>query len=181
MSRTPTSDALEAIMTRRSIRSFTDQDVTDTELRTILEAAMNAPSAGNAQPWRFVVIRDQAMKDAITENHAHAKMVAHAPVCLCALGDTKLEKYPGNWMHDCSAAIQNILLAARVLGIGSVWIGISPQEAQITDARKLLDLPESLVPLAYVALGRPEQDFKPADRYKPERVTVDGLTAPFTG
>ena len=121
-------DALEVIHTRRSIRDFTDAPITDEALRRMLEAAMAAPSAGNAQPWRFIVIRDRECLQRIPDIHPYAGMATRAALAVLVCADVTAEKFPGFWVQDCSAATQNLMLAARALNIGTVWCGIHPVE-----------------------------------------------------
>ena len=167
-------DLFEALYTRRSIRSFTDAPVAEADLETLLRAAMAAPSAGNAQPWHFVAVTDRALLDAIPGIHPYASMckTAQAAVVVCA--ELSLEKYPGYWVLDCAAATQNLLLAARGLGIGSVWCGLYPQQERMTAMTDLLKLPEGVTPHALVVLGHPAQEFKKIDRFKPERIHRNG-------
>lgn len=117
-------DALEAIFTRRSIRKFTDAPVSPEDVRTLLEAAMSAPTAAGVQPWRFIVLTDRAVLDAVPSVHRAANMIRQAPLAILVCGDTTSEQYGGYWVQDCSAVMQNILLAARALGLGSCWCGI---------------------------------------------------------
>ncbi|MBU1003662.1 MAG: nitroreductase family protein [Proteobacteria bacterium] len=166
-------DILEAIHTRRSIRKFTDQPV-DKELVTqLLQAAMAAPSAGNAQPWHFVVIEDRPTLDRIPEFHPYAAMCRQAPLAILVCGDPTLEKYPGFWVQDCSAAVQNLLLAARGLGLGAVWTGIHPDQPRSTGMRNLLNLPEHIQPLALIPVGHPDQPSAAVDRFQPTRIHHD--------
>ncbi len=167
-------DLFEALYTRRSIRSFTDAPVAEADLETLLRAAMAAPSAGNAQPWHFVVVTERAVLDAIPGIHPYAAMckTAQAAVIVCA--ELALEKYPGYWVLDCAAATENLLLAARGLGIGSVWCGLYPQQERMTAMAGLLHLPEGVAPHALVVLGHPAQEFKKIDRFKPERIHRNG-------
>ena len=167
-------DLFEALYTRRSIRSFTDEAVAEADLETLLRAAMAAPSAGNAQPWHFVVVTERAVLDAIPGIHPYAAMckTAQAAVIVCA--ELSLEKYPGYWVLDCAAATQNLLLAARGLGIGSVWCGLYPQQERMEAMAGLLKLPEGILPHALVVLGHPAQEFKKIDRFKPERIHRNG-------
>jgi len=104
-----TDAQLELLMTRRSIRSYTDEDVSAEDVETLLRAAMAAPSAGNQQPWHFVVIRERATMEKIMAAHPYSSMLAQAPVCIAVLGDTALERHKGYWVQDCSAATMNIL------------------------------------------------------------------------
>ena len=108
-------DALETLFTRRSIRQYTDAPVSDADLAVLLKAAMAAPSANNRQPWQFLVVRDQARREALARVHPYAQMAPKAPLCIVVCGEPAREKTPGFWVQDCAAAVQNILLAARAL------------------------------------------------------------------
>ncbi|MEF2229683.1 MAG: nitroreductase family protein [Pseudodesulfovibrio sp.] len=160
----------QAIMTRRSIRKFEDRPVPEPMVREILEAAMMAPSAGNAQPWRFVVVDDRALLDAAAATLPYAKMAAHAPLAIAVCGDLSLEKHPGYWVQDCSAAMQNLLLAAHGLGLGAVWTGLYPVEDRAAFVRKLLKLPETVIPLGLAVLGWPAQHPESQSRFRQDRV-----------
>ncbi|MGE4537471.1 MAG: nitroreductase family protein [Desulfovibrio sp.] len=165
-------DLFEAIHTRRSIRAFTEAPVSEADMDAILRAAMAAPSAGNAQPWHFIILDDRATMDAIVAIHAHAAMIRQAPVAVVVAAELAQEKYPGfgYWTLDCSAAVENMLLAARGLGIGSVWCGIYPRTERMEGLTKLLGLPDGVKAHALVVLGHPAQDFKRVERFKPERI-----------
>ena len=167
-------ELFEALHTRRSIRAFTDQPISEADLETILRAAMDAPSAVNAQPWHFVVITDRALLDAIPDVHPHAAMCRTAQAAIVSVAEIALEKAPGNWMVDCSAAVENLLLAARGLGIGSVWCGLYPRQERMAPMAALLGLPEGFLPHALVPLGYPAQEFKRVERFKPERIHRNG-------
>jgi nitroreductase len=166
-------DAIEAIMTRRSIRAYTREAVTDAQVQTLLRAAMAAPSAGNQQPWHFLVIRDPGLLALVPTVNAHAAMAAEAPVAILVCGDESLEKFKGYWMLDCSAAMQNILLAARALRLGAVWTGIYPVLERIEGFRKLFGLPQSVIPLGLAPIGHPAEDKPAVDRFAPSRVHWD--------
>ena len=113
----PRMDCLDAIMSRRSIRSYTDEPVTDEQLEVVLRAAMAAPSAGNQQSWRFIVVRSEEQRAALAEATPYCRMIAHAPVALVVCGDTRAEKHPGYRVQDCSAAIENALVAIHATGL----------------------------------------------------------------
>jgi nitroreductase len=161
---------MDAIFRRRSVRKYTSQDVTEEEVARLLRAAMAAPSAGNEQPWQFVVVRQRDTLRAITEFHEYAAMLLEAPVAIVVCGDLRLEKHKGFWVQDCSAAVQNILVEATDMGLGSVWLGVHPRERRVAGLRKLLGLPEEVIPLAVVALGHAGEEKAPADRYEARRV-----------
>jgi nitroreductase len=161
---------MDPVLARRSIRRYTDEDVSEEDVRYLLEAAMAAPSAGNEQPWHFIVIRERAVLDEIARVHPHAKMLAHAPLAFAVLGDPSVEKHEGYWVQDCSAATQNILIAATSRGIGTVWIGVYPREDRIAEMRRWLDVPEGIVPFAFIGVGHPSEEKPPSERFDEERV-----------
>src|SRR5512142_911151 len=106
-------DALEAILTRRSVRRYTPEPIAEELLHELLDAAMHAPSAGNEQPWHFVVVTDRETLAAIPRFHPYAVMLRQAPAAIVVCGDPTLEKYHGYWVQDCAAATENLLLAAH--------------------------------------------------------------------
>ncbi len=142
-------------------------------MRTLLEAAMSAPSAGNERPWHFVVVTDRGTLDAIPRIHPYAGMAAEAPVAVVVCCDERLEKHNGFWVQDCSAAVQNILIAAWALGLGAVWCGIYPREERVAGFRKLLGLPPEVIPLALIPVGWPAEEKPPAERFDERRVHYD--------
>ena len=166
-------DAMEAILSRRSIRQYTSQPVSEEAISNVLEAAMAAPSASNAQPWQFVVIRDRETLDEIPAFHEYSQMLKQAPLAILVCGDLQLEKVPGYWVQDCSAATQNLLVAAHVQGLCAVWLGIYPLEKRVAGLRKLLSLPENVIPLALIPIGHPAKQEPPVYRYDESRIHHD--------
>ena len=163
-------DTLEAIHTRRSVRRYTTQNVPEDSIRKILAAAMSAPSAGNAQPWHFIVITEKQILAAASRISPYAPMVKDAPVAILVCGDLRLEKFEGFWVEDCSAATQNMLLAAHALGLGGVWTGIYPVQEYVDEFKKLFQLPENILPLALVPIGYPAHPYSQKDRFNEERI-----------
>jgi nitroreductase len=172
-------DVLEAIKTRRSIRTYQARPVPDELIEQVIAAAMMAPSARNGQPWQFVVIDDRTLLDRVPEFHPHAEMARHAPVGILVCGDLKREASPGYWPIDCAAATQNLLLAAHALGLGAVWTGVYPRQPRMDGFRTLLNLPEHIVPHTFVPLGYPAERPTSTDRYEPARVHRNGWGKPF--
>jgi nitroreductase len=160
-------DALEAIMTRRSIRRYNDAPVTEAELETLLRAAMAAPSAGNQQPWRFIAVTDPEQRGLLSGATPYCAMIADAPLALVVCGDTRHEKHPGYWVQDCSAAVQNILVAAHATGLGAVWIGVHPVEERERNVTKICGLPDGIRPMCMIAVGHPLEGKPAADRFEP--------------
>jgi nitroreductase len=167
-------DALDAIHTRRSIRKYQDRPVEDTLVRDCLAAAMSAPSAGNGQPWQFVVITERGILDRIPELHPHAPMARQAQVGVVVCADLAREKYAGYWPIDCAAATQNLLLAAHALGLGAVWCGIHPRPERVAAMRSLLALPEGITPFALVLMGWPGEESGRRERFDATRIHYNG-------
>ena len=163
-------DTLEAIHTRRSIRKYTDRPVPQELITELLRAAMSAPSAVNAQPWIFIVIDDRKLLNEIPTFSPYAGMCREAPLAILVCGDITLEKAPGYWVQGCSAATQNLLLAAHDAGLGAVWTGVYPMKDRIEGFRKALGLPENVIPLAFVPVGYPDQKPKCQNRYREDKV-----------
>jgi nitroreductase len=157
----------EVVYTRRSIRAYSEQEVEEAAVERVLRAAMAAPSAGNQQPWQFIVIRDREKREAIPAIHPYARMVLQAPVAILVCGDPDGKKYPQYWQQDCSAATQNLLLAARDQGLGTVWCGVYPDQTRIDGFRKLLAIPSHILPFALVPLGWPGIIFQAVERFNP--------------
>jgi nitroreductase len=160
-------EQLDFIFKRRSIRLFTNEVPDEKLLVQVLKAAMAAPSANNLRPWQFVVLRRRDLIDSIKRFHPHAGMTAQSPVVVVVCGDLSVQPHPGYLVQDCSAATQNILLAASALGLGGVWLGLYPREPRMEGIRQLLHLPENIMPVSMAALGVPAETKAPHDAYYP--------------
>jgi nitroreductase len=166
----PCAIEMDAIFKRRSIRSFRPDPLDEPSLEKLLAAAMAAPSAGNEQPWHFVVVKDRALLEQLSQASPYAQPCAGAAAAIVVCCDPSLVKHEGFWVQDCAAATQNILLEATDLGIGSVWIGIHPRAEREGAVRKILSIPPTIVPFSIVALGYPAEEKPPVDRYMRDRV-----------
>ncbi len=166
-------DALKAIFTRRSVREFTDKSVSGDEITTMLRAGMQAPSANNEQPWHFIVVHDRELLDSITEFHPHAKMLNEAQLAIIVCSQVDPEKKWEMWVQDCSAATQNILLAAHALNLGAVWLGVHPREERINGVKQLFNLPEDTHPFSIIAIGHPRVLPEPVDRFDESCIHVN--------
>jgi nitroreductase len=160
----------DPVLSRRSIRKYTDEPVDDATVERLLRAGMTAPSAGNQQPWQFIVIRDRATLAGITEWHPYARMLPSAPVAVLVLGDPRGAKWQGMWPQDCAACVENMLIEAELLGLGAVWLGVHPLPEREAALREQLGIPEQVVPFAIIPFGRPLERKEPSDRYDEARV-----------
>lgn len=160
----------DVVKTRRSIRNYTEKPVSEEMIEAVIRTAMMAPSAGNQQPWHFIVLRKREQLDAIPTFHPYSKMVQKAQVAILICGDPDGGKWPDYWAQDCSAATQNLLLGARNLGLGTVWAGVYPDEARMAGFRQLLGIPDNIYPFALVPVGWPDGDFQEADRFNSARI-----------
>ena len=164
---------METILSRRSIRKYTKESVSDEIVKELLTAAMSAPSALNEQPWHFIVIRNRQILDEIPKIQPYSKMLRDAPVAVVVCGDLNLEKAKGFWILDCSAATQNILIAAQAKGLGTVWLGFYPRDDRIKGLQELLDIPEHIIPFSVIPIGYPAEQKPPANRYNESRIHYD--------
>ncbi len=163
-------EAMEAILGRRSIRKYSGEPVTDAQMKRLLEAAMAAPSAHNRQPWHFIVVRDRNTLLEVPKFHNYSKMLEQAALAIVVCGDLEIEGGTGFWVQDCSAATENILLAAKAAGLGAVWLGVHPNEALVKGLRGLLGIPERIMPLCIISIGHPLEEKPPGNRYRDDRV-----------
>ena len=164
-------ETMKAIMTRRSIGAFKDTPVTDEQLKTLLEAAMNAPSAGDGRPWHFVVTTDRAKLDALADSVDEGNDMfkqAQAAVLVCL--DKSLEGFDGFGEQDCSCAAQNLQLAAHDMGLGTVWIAIINVPPRVAGCRAVFGVPDGITPFALFPLGVPGENLEPEARYDDARV-----------
>ncbi len=159
---------VQTIFARRSIRKYTDEPVSEADTKTLLEAAMAAPSASNRKPWAFIVVTKRETLDALAEAHPHGKMLFEATLCIAVCGDlTEMERY---WVQDCSAATENLLLAATALDLGAVWLGVYPREERIAAVREVLSIPEHITPLNLISIGHPAEEKEARTQYDESRV-----------
>lgn len=161
-------ELLDVMYSRRSIRAFTEESVSDEQVEAMLKAAMAAPSAQNLQPWHFIVARKRKMLDALAEVHKYAYMLKRAPLAIVVCGDEEISSK--HWVEDTCAATQNILLSATALGLGGVWISIYPKGKHQKAVRELLDIPDHIGVLCLLAIGHPAEKKKARTQYNPERV-----------
>lgn len=161
-------DPLEFIFARRSIRAYTGEQVTDEEITSLLKAAMAAPSSRNRKPWHFIVIRERETLKKLSEVHPYASMLPGAACAIAVCGDKRIS--PDYWTQDCSAATENILIAAASLGLGAVWLGCHPRQERESAIKEVLGAPEHIGILSLIAVGRPAEEKEPRTQYDGSRV-----------
>ncbi|MDE7414512.1 MAG: nitroreductase family protein [Muribaculaceae bacterium] len=167
------SSTISDIMTRTSVRAYSDRDISENTMDTLLHAAMAAPSAANKQPWRIVVINDKKILDTIGERFSSMTMAKQARRAVVMCGDTTVT-LPGlgteYWIQDVSAATENLLIAAHAMGLGAVWCGIYPMPERVSEFSELLKLPNHIIPMACVCLGYPAAETTPKDKWNPQHI-----------
>ena len=163
-------NTIDTIYDRRSVRKYIDKEVNPDLVDEILRAAMFAPSGCNKQPWHFVVFNDKELIKEIKAMHPYASALATAPVCIMVCGDTQKEMAPGFYQVDCSAAIENMILAAKALGLDTCWMGIYPWEDTMAAFTKRFNLPENVKPFALISVGYSESKQERHRRYDASRI-----------
>ena len=163
---------IDAILARRSIRSYTDEPVSEEHITAMLEAAMSAPSGMNRKPWHFVVVSDREKLDRLGATTNSWAMLKEAPLAVVVCGDPGIsEKY---WDQDSIAALENLLIAVSMLGLGAVWLGCHPNPERVGPVREILGVPAPVVPIAVLSIGHPAEEKEPRTQYDEERVHRNG-------
>ncbi|MCK4550056.1 MAG: nitroreductase family protein [Candidatus Krumholzibacteria bacterium] len=160
--------SIDLILSRRSIRKFTDERVSDADITRLLEAGMAAPSSRNLKPWHFVTVTSREVLDSLAEAHPHGKMLFKATAAIAVCGQIDIS--PDYWVQDCSAATENILVAAAGLGLGSCWLGIHPRKDRIEAIGAILGIPGDTGILSLIAIGHPGEQKEMRTQYDESRV-----------
>jgi nitroreductase len=164
-------ERLDIVFSRRSIRRYTDQPISNQDLASLLKAGMAAPSASNRKPWHFVAVTDRDKLRSLADAHPYGKMLAAAAVGIVVCGDPGISEW---WVQDCSAATQNILIAAVGLGLGGVWLGCHNRPERERAVRDLLDIPERIGVLSMISIGHPAEEKEARTQYDAARVHDNG-------
>lgn len=155
------NDLYNRIITRTSIRNYTDQSIDDNDIHMILEAGMSGPSCANTRDWQFIVIADPIkLRGMANANGKYAKPLLNAPLAVLVCGDltNAYKEAQEYWIIDCAIACQNMVLCAHSLGIGSVWLGTWPQMERVSNQAKLFDLPNHIIPHSVISFGYPAEE-----------------------
>ena len=163
-------DALTVIHNRKSVRKYLDKPVSKEQLEVLLKAGMASPTAGDRRPWAFVVITEPALLDTLSLSSRGTGMLSSAAAAIAVCGDTRIGFKSEVWVQDCSAASENILLAAEVIGLGAVWTGIYLNEEPTKYVKRVLGLPPEVYPLNIISIGYPTGEEQPKDKWDPTRI-----------
>lgn len=163
--------ALSAIYNRKSVRSFIkDRPVSDEDVQALIKAGMSAPSGKDTRPWEFVIINDRAILDKMAEELPTAKMLSQAPMAIVVCGDTIRSSY---WYLDCSAATENILLAAEAMELGGVWTAAYPYRDRMATVIKHTNMPAQVLPLVVIPIGYPMGNHSVKDKYDEKKIHMN--------
>ncbi|HNW16567.1 MAG TPA: nitroreductase family protein [bacterium] len=167
------NETMKTIFARKSVRNYNESTIPKETFELLVKAGMAAPTARDKRPWEFIIITDKAVLKKLSDALPYAKMAEKAGHGIVVAGD--MEKQNGGvnspyWIMDCSAAVQNILLAAESLGLGAVWTAVYPNADRIEPVSKILGLPKNIVPLAFIPVGTPTGTDKPKDKFNKDQI-----------
>lgn len=163
--------ALSVIYNRKSVRSFIkDRPVSEEDIQALIKAGMSAPSGKDTRPWEFVIINDRAILDKMAKELPTAKMLSQAPMAIVVCGDTIRSSY---WYLDCSAATENILLAAEAMELGGVWTAAYPYRDRMATVIKHTNMPAQVLPLVVIPIGYPMGNHSVKDKYEEKKIHMN--------
>ena len=161
---------IKEIFTRTSIRNFKETEISKSDIELLLKSAMQAPSAGNQQGWEFIIVDEKETLEKLSKVSPYSSPAKKAPICIVILGNIQKMKYPENVDMDLSAATMNILLEAKGIGLGGVWLGIAPLDDRMNKVREIFGLSNDLRPFAIIPIGYPVKENEPKLRYDESKV-----------
>ena len=174
---------MATIMSRKSVRTFTDQTVSDSVITDLLKAAMAAPTGRNIQPWHMVVLKDKSRYEEVFGDNFNMDIYKQSAFIVVMCADTTVTRAPREnpegapvtmpnplWRDDMGACTENFLLAVEAHGLGAVWTACYPYEERMAPVRKALGLPENVKQYCVIPVGYPGGDDQPKDKWKPERI-----------
>nr|WP_295000508.1 nitroreductase family protein [uncultured Methanobrevibacter sp.] len=164
---------MSLIFKRYSVRRFTDENVPDEKIENLLKAGMQAPSAGNQQPWEFIVVSDEEDKLAISGMHEYAKPAGNASHLIVTLGNLNECRFHMMIEQDLGACNENILLQATHEGLGAVWLGFHPIEDRVLKLKEYLNIPDYCIPFSVICVGYPAHEGEVKLRYDESKVHID--------
>ena len=163
---------LQFLFARRSVRAYRDEPVPEALIRDLLEAGMAAPSAVAKDPWRFAVLTRRDLLESVAACLPNGKMLGRAPLGLVVCGSIEdAHDHSESYMlQDCSAAVENVLVAAAALGLGACWLGVHPRQDRIDGIRRILKVPDGIIPLAAIAIGYPAEEKRARTRFDSSKI-----------
>jgi nitroreductase len=164
---------LKNILTRRSVRQFTGEPVKREDLLALAKAGFAAPSSRDTRHFCFVIVDDGGLVNKLAEGLPYAKMLLTAKHAVIVCSDLSLAHGGSStdyWVQDSSAAAENILLAAHALGLGACWTAAHPRPERVAFVKQALALPDNVMPLCVIAVGRPDGKVEPRDKFEPSQV-----------
>ena len=165
---------MNPIFKRRSIRKFSDDEVSINQVKNLIKAGMQAPSAFNSQPWEFIIVSDKKDLESVSKMSRFAKPAKRAQKLIIVLGNTKKFRVVKDMIQqDLSACTQNILLQAVVDGLGAVWLGFYPKEDRVNALREYFNIPDHIIPFSVIAIGYPKDEKDPKSRYDESKIHLD--------
>lgn len=159
---------LQTILNRKSVRKYTDQEITTEQIESLLKAGMAAPSSRDRRPWHLMVITDKSILENLGAQLKNAPILKDADKAIIVCGDDQLSD--NCWFLDCAAVTQNILLAAESMGIGAVWTAVYPYEDRAEVVNKTFQLPANIHALSIIPLGYPDGEYLPKDKFDASRI-----------
>jgi nitroreductase len=167
------NETLKTIFSRKSVRKYKNEPIEKDKIILLVKAGMAAPSAVDKRPWDFIVVTDKKILKELSDKLPYAKMTQNAAVAIIVCGNIE-KQYQGKdsvfWIMDCSAATENILIAAESLGLGAVWTAVYPEKERINSVKKILNIPENVIPLNVIPIGIPLSTEMPKNKYDPSQL-----------
>ena len=160
-------ERLKLIFSRRSIRKYTDQPISEADITSLLQAGMAAPSAMNKRPWQLVAVTDKKTLQAIAQDSPYSRTLPDAALVIVVCGDPSVSSW---WLQDCTLATQNILVAAAGLGLGAVFLGCHDKPEREKPIRRVLDIPDTIGMASVLCIGHPAEEKEPRTQYDPAQV-----------
>ena len=165
---------MNPIFKRRSVRKFSDEEVSINQVKNLIKAGMQSPSAFNSQPWEFLIVSNKKDLEAVSKMSRFAKPAKRAQKLIIVLGNTKKFRLVKDMIQqDLSACTQNILLQAVVDGLAGVWLGFYPREDRVNALREYFDIPDHIIPFSVIAIGYPKDEKDPKSRYDESKIHLD--------
>ena len=161
---------MKAIFERRSVRKFKRCEVTDETINYLIKTAMNAPNAGHQEPWEFIVLKSEEMKNAMNAVHGYGDMLNTVDAAIVVCINKERIKWDGYWQLDTGTAVENMMIAATDMGLSTLWLELFPVEEKMEKAKEILGLPENVIPMVLMPIGDTDEKEHRELRFKEEYI-----------